>query len=77
MVGYSSDIEEEGGGKPDYSFRVDRVIRISGLNRGFQALGRDSLFPDKSPVDAGDACSTVNEGFGFNGFHHVRGNDKL
>ena len=70
-AGYSSDVEEEGGGELDYFFRVDGVVRVSGLNRGFQALGGNSLFPDKPPVDAGDACPTVDKGSSFNGFHHV------
>ena len=48
-----------------------------GLDRGFQALGGDSLFSDKPPVDAGDACSAVDKGSGVNGFHRVRGDDKL
>ena len=74
---YSSDVEEQGSGEPDSSFGVDRVVHVSGLDRGFQALGRDSLFPDKPPVDARDACSTVDKGSGVNGFHRVRGNDKL
>ena len=77
MAGYSSNVEEEGGGELDHSFRVVQVVRISGLNRGFQVLGGDSLFPDETPVDAGDACSTVDKGSSFNGFHHVRRNDKL
>ena len=47
------------------------------MYRGFQALGRESIFPDKPPVNARDACSTVNEGLGINGFHRVRGDDKL
>ena len=61
----------------DHPFGVDRVVRISGLNWGFQALGGDSLFPDKPPIDTGDACSTVDKGSSFNGFHCVRGDDKL
>ena len=76
-MGYSSDVEEQGGGEPDHSFGVDGVVRVSGLDWGFQALGRDTLFPDKPPIDAGDTCPTVDKGFGFNGFHRVRRDDKL
>ena len=76
-AGYSSNVEEQGGGEPDHSFGIDRVIRISCLHRGFQALGRKFMFPDKLPIDTGDACSAVNEGLGINGFHHVRGDNKL
>ena len=75
--GYPSNIKEQGGGELDYSLGIDGVIHIPCLDQGFQVLGRKFVFPNESPVDAGDACSTVNEGFGFNGFHHVRGNDKL
>ena len=35
------------------------------------------MFPDKPPIDAGDACSAVDKGFGFNGFHRVRGDGRL
>ena len=76
-MGYSSDVEEQGGGELDYSFGVDRVVRVLGLDRGFQVLGRDSLFPDKPPVDAGDASSTVDKGSSVNGFHCVQRDDKL
>ena len=41
------------------------------------AFRADSLFPDKPPVNAGDACSTVDKGCCFNGFHRVQGNDEL
>ena len=76
-MGYSSSVEEQGSGEPDYSFGVDRVIRIPGLDRSFQVLGRKFVFSNESPVDAGDACPTVYEGSDINGFHHVRGCDEL
>ena len=71
MASYSSDIEEQGGGKPDDSLRVDGVVRVSGLNGFLEALGGDSLFSDEPSVDAGDTCPTVNQGSCFNGFHRV------
>ena len=77
MASYSSDVEEQGGGKPDYSFRVDGVVRVSGLDRFLEVPGGDPLFSDESPVDAGDTCSAVNQSSGFNGFHRVRRDDKL
>ena len=51
-MGYSSNVEEQGGGEPDYSFGIDRVIRVPSLDWGFQVLGRESMFPDEPPVDA-------------------------
>ena len=75
--GYSSDVEEQGGGESDYSLGVNGVVHISGLDRGFQTLCREFVFSDKPPVDAKDTCPTVYEGLGVNGFHHVRGSDKL
>ena len=75
--GYPSNVKEPGGGKPDYSLEVDRVVCISCLNRGFQALGRKSVFPDKPPVDTRDTCPTVYEGLGVNGFYCVRWGDEL
>ena len=77
MAGYSSDIEEQGSGEPDYSFRVDGVVRVLGLDGFLKTFGGDSLFSDEPPVDAGDACSAVNQSSGFNGFHRVRRDDKL
>ena len=71
MAGYSPDVEEQGGGKPDHSFRVDGVVRVSGLDGFLEALGGDSLFPNEPPVDAEDACSAVDQGSGFNSFHRV------
>ena len=77
MAGYSSDIEEQGCGEPDYSFRVDGIVRISGLDGFHETFGGDSLFSDEPPVDARDACSAIYQCLGFNGFHRVRGNNKL
>ena len=51
LLGYPSNVKEQGSGKPDYSLGVDRVVCISCLDRGFQALGREPVFPDKSPVE--------------------------
>ena len=75
--GYPSDVKEQGGGKLDYSLGVDRVICISCLDRSFQVLGGEFVFPDKSPVDTRDACPAVYEGSGVNGFHRVRRCDEL
>ena len=69
--GYPSNVKEQGGGKPDYSLGVDRVVRILCLDWGFQALDRKSVFPNKSPVDTRDTCPTVYEELGINGFHRV------
>ena len=77
MAGYSSDVEEQGGGKPDHSFGVDRVVRVSGLDGFLEMFGGDPLFSDEPPVDAGDACPTVDKGSSFNSFHCVRRNDEL
>ena len=76
MAGYSSDIEEQGGGKPDHSFRVDGVVRVSGLDGFLEAFGGDSLFSDEPAIDARDTCSTVDKGSCFNGFHRVRREDR-
>ena len=35
------------------------------------------MFSDESPVEAGDACTTVNEGAGVDDFQGVRWFDKL
>ena len=69
--GYSSDVKEQGGGEPDHSFGVNGVVRVPGLNWGFQVLSREFVFPNKSPVNARDTRPTVYEGSGVNGFHRV------
>ena len=76
-LGYSSDVEEQSGGEPDYPLGVNGVVRVSGLNQSFQALGREFVFSDKPPVDARDTCPTIYKGSGVNGFHRVRGSDEL
>ena len=40
-------------------------------------LGREFVFPDKSPVNARNTRPTVYEGSGVNGFHHVQRGDEL
>ena len=74
---YSSNVKEQGGGKPDYSFGIDGVICVPCLDWGFQVLGRKFVFPNESPVDARDACPTVYEGLDVNSFHRVRRCDEL
>ena len=76
-LGYSSNVKEQGGGEPDYPFGVDGVVHIPCLDRDFQALDRKFVFSDKPPVNAGDACPTIYEGSGVNGFHRVRRSDEL
>ena len=68
---YSSNIKEQSSGELDYSLGVNRVVRIPGLDQGFQALSREFMFLDKFPVDARGTCPTVYEGSGVNGFHRV------
>ena len=77
LSGYSSDIKEQSSGELDYPFGINGVVLVPGLYWGFQSLGREFVFPNKSPVDARDACPAVYEGPGVNGFHCVRGDDEL
>ena len=77
LSGYSSDIKEQSSGELDYPFGINGVVLVPGLYWGFQSLGREFVFPNKSPVDARDACPAVYEGPGVNGFHCVRGGDEL
>ena len=71
------DIEEEGGGETDYSFAVDGVISVCGIDWFFQPGGGKGMFSDKSPIKAGDACTTVNKGVSVDGFQGAQGFDKL
>ena len=71
------DIEEEGGGKADYSFAINGVISVSGVDWFFQPSSGEGMFSDKPPIKAGDACAAVNKGVGVNGFQGVQEFDKL
>ena len=71
LLGDFLDIEEEDGGEMDYSLAVNEVIGIPCIDWFLQPGGREGMFPDKSPIEAGDACATVNKGMGVNGFQGV------
>ena len=73
----SFDVEEEGGSKADYSFTINGVIGVSGIDWFFQPGSGEGMFPDKPPIKAGDTCTTVNKGMGVDGFQGVRGFNKL
>ena len=60
FLGDSFDVEEEGGGETNYSFAVNGVIGVSCVDRLLQLCGGESVFPDKPPVEAGDACAIEN-----------------
>ena len=64
-------IEEEGGGEVDYSLAVDGVIGVSGIDWFFQLGSGEGVFPDKLPIEAGNAGTTVNKGVGVDGFQGV------
>ena len=65
------DIKEEGGGEADYSFAINGVIGVSGIDWFFQLGSGEGMFPDKAPIEAGDACAAVNKGTGVDGFQGV------
>ena len=62
------DIEEKSGSKVDYSFAINGVIGISGIDWFFQPGSGEGMFPNKPPIEAGDTCAAVNKGMGVNGF---------
>ena len=66
-----------GRGEMDYSFAVDGVVSVSGVDWFLQPGGGEGIFPDKSPIEAGDACATVNKGTSVNGFQGVQWFNKL
>ena len=55
----------------DYFFAVNVVIGISGIDWFVQPGSGEEVFPNKSPIKAGDACAAVNKGVGVNGFQGV------
>ena len=71
LLNDSFDVEEEGGGEMDYSFTVNGVIGVSGVDWFFQPGSGKGMFSDKSPIEAGDACATVNKGTGVDSFQGV------
>ena len=66
-----AQVEEEGGGEADYSFAINGVISILGIDRFLQLGGGEGMFPNKSPIEARDACATVNKGTSVNSFQGV------
>ena len=52
---FSSDsfnIEKKGGGEVDYSFAVNGVIGVSGIDQFLQPGSGEGMFPDKPPIKA-------------------------
>ena len=64
-------VDEEVTRKSDISILVWKCICISGMDWFGKLHGREFVFMDKLPVNAGYVCSAVNEGSGVNGFHGV------
>ena len=77
LPGNSFNVEEGGRGEADYSFTVDGVIGISSIDWFLQPGSGEGMLFNKPPVEAGDACTTVYEGTGVDGFQGVRWFDKL
>ena len=75
--GNALDIEEEGGSETNYSLAVNGVVGVSCIDGFLQPSSGEEMFFDESPVETGDACATVNEGVGVDGFQDVRWFDKL
>ena len=75
--GNAFDVKEEGGGEANYPFAVNGVIGVPCIDRLLQPCGGKEMFFNETPVEAGDACATVNEGVGVDGFQGVRWFNKL
>ena len=77
LLSDSFDVEKKGGGEVDYSLAVNGVIGVSGIDWFLQLGSGEGVFPDKPPIETGDACATVNNGMGVDGFQGVQWFDKL
>ena len=64
-------------GSPRITFSFPRLRTWKVIWWAIQALGREFVFPNEPPVNAGDTCPAVYEGSGVNGFHRVRRCDEL
>ena len=73
----SFNVDEEFIGKSDISILFWQGICISGMNWFGKFHGKEFVFMDKLPVDAGYVHSTVDESSGVNGFHGVQWNNQL
>ena len=65
------DVEEEGGGEADYTFAINGVIGVSEVDWFFQSGSGKGMSPYKPPIEAGDACATINKGTGVDSFQVV------
>ena len=77
LLGNTFNVKKEGGGEANYPFAVNGVVGISCVDRFLQSCGGEGILPDEPPVETGDACATVNEGMGVDGFQGVRWFDEL
>ena len=71
------NVEEKGRGEADYSFAIDGVVSVPCVDQFLQPNGGEGVFSNKPPIEAGDACTTIYEGTGVDGFQGVRWFDEL
>jgi hypothetical protein len=57
----------------DIPFSVGGLVNIADSNGYGEAISREIVFSDESPVDAGDFCTAVDESGDVNDFKGVQG----
>ena len=67
-VGYSFYLDVEGAKEMDVASFIGHLVCISYWYGYVESSSREMVFLYKVPVDAGDVCTTVNEGMRINGF---------
>ena len=70
-------VGKKGAGKVDFPIFVQGLVNISYFDGNIKFHGGEGVFSNKLPVDAGDVCTTVNQGMSVNNFQHVGRGDEL
>ena len=71
------DVGVESASIADCTSLVRGLINVANGDGGGEFFGRESVFPDKLPVDAGDVGTGVYQCGGVDDFKGVRGGDQL
>ena len=71
------DVGKEGAGEVDFPIFIGDLINIPYFDGDIKFCSGERVFSDKLPVNAGDVCTTVDQGVSVDDFQDVRRCDEL